>query len=139
MLDAVLARPGGEHLPQPTGELVNRFRDDAGEIVGYIWWPAIFVGQASFAIAAVAIMLRIDVLMTVVVLLPLLVVVVVAQLATARLQHYRRLSRTATGGVTGFLGEVFGAVQAVQVGGCRTARRRALRRAQRAAPPRHGA
>jgi ABC-type multidrug transport system fused ATPase/permease subunit len=41
----------------------------------------------------------------------------VAQAATARVQHYRAARQLATGRVTGALGEVFGAVQAVQVAG----------------------
>ncbi len=115
LLDRVLDRPGAQHLPEPTGELVNRFRDDAGEIMGYLWWPGIVIGQIAFAAVALTIMVQIHALMTLVVALPLLAVVVVAQLATSRLQHYRRTSRGATGNVTGFLGEAFGAVQAIQV------------------------
>ena len=117
LLDRVLDRPGAQHLPEPTGELVNRFRDDAGEIMGYLWWPGIVIGQLVFAAVGLTIMVQIHALMTLVVALPLLVVLVIAQLATSRLQHYRRTSRGATGNVTGFLGEVFASVQAIQVAG----------------------
>lgn len=117
MLEHVLARPGADHLPEPTGELVNRFRDDAGEVMGYIWMPAILVGQGLFALVAVFVMARIHAPMTLVMLVPLLFVVVIAQIATARMQNYRRASRVATGDVTGFLGEIFGSVQAIQVAG----------------------
>ena len=37
------------------------------------------------------------------------------QLATKRIEEYRRASRKATGIVTGFIGELFGAAQAVKV------------------------
>ena len=117
LLDRILDRPGAQHLPEPTGELVNRFRDDAGEIMGYLWWPGIVIGQLVFATVAITIMAQIHALMTLVVVLPLLAVVVVAQLASSRLQHYRRKSRGATGNVTGFLGEAFASVQAIQVAG----------------------
>ena len=67
-------------------------------------------------------------------------------LASRRIERYRTASREATGQVTGFLGEVFGAVQAVKVAGaeaqraCRllpldAQRRRAAR--QRARPRVH--
>ncbi len=48
-------------------------------------------------------------------LLPLLVVGVVANIAMQRIEQYRSASRQATGKVTGFIGEFFGAVQAVKV------------------------
>jgi ATP-binding cassette subfamily B protein len=48
-------------------------------------------------------------------LVPLVIVGVVANLATGRIEHYRRASRQAGGKVTGFIGELFGAVQAVKV------------------------
>jgi ATP-binding cassette, subfamily B, bacterial len=117
LLERVLQRPGALHLPEPTGELVNRFRDDAGEIMGYLWWPGIVIGQLVFATVAIAIMAEIHALMTLIVVLPLVAVVAIAQLASSRLQHYRRTSRGATGHVTGFLGEAFGSVQAIQVAG----------------------
>ncbi|CAG1016757.1 partial putative multidrug resistance ABC transporter ATP-binding/permease protein YheI, partial [Anaerolineales bacterium] len=45
----------------------------------------------------------------------LIIVGIVANLATSRIEHYRRASRQAGGKVTGFIGEFFGAVQAVKV------------------------
>jgi ATP-binding cassette subfamily B protein len=48
-------------------------------------------------------------------LVPLVIVGIVANLATSRIEHYRRASRQAAGRVTGFIGEFFGAVQAVKV------------------------
>ncbi|NOH03179.1 MAG: ABC transporter ATP-binding protein [Chloroflexi bacterium] len=50
-------------------------------------------------------------------LIPLVIVGVVANIATSRIEHYRRASRQAAGKVTGFIGEFFGAVQAVKVAG----------------------
>ena len=42
-------------------------------------------------------------------LIPLIIVGIVANIATSRIEHYRRASRQATGNVTGFIGEFFGA------------------------------
>jgi ATP-binding cassette subfamily B protein len=47
--------------------------------------------------------------------LPFIVVGIIASTATDRIERYRRASRKATGIVTGFIGEFFGAVQAVKV------------------------
>jgi ATP-binding cassette subfamily B protein len=52
---------------------------------------------------------------TVMALVPLIVVGIVANIATSRIEHYRRASRQAAGDVSGFIGEFFGAVQAVKV------------------------
>jgi len=51
-----------------------------------------------------------------IVFLPLLAIVAVAQVVTRRLQQSRAASQVATSRVTGALGEIFGAVQAVQIG-----------------------
>src|SRR6185503_1970438 len=48
-------------------------------------------------------------------LIPLVIVGIIANIATGRIEHYRRASRQAAGHVTGFIGEFFGAVQAVKV------------------------
>jgi len=48
-------------------------------------------------------------------ILPLLIVVAVANLARVRVQQYREANRSSAGDVTGFIGEMFEGVQAVQV------------------------
>jgi ATP-binding cassette subfamily B protein len=68
-------------------------------------------------VIAFLVMMSINPLITLGVFLPLILVVALATLASNRLEKYRKASREATGEVTGFLGEVFGAVQAVQVAG----------------------
>lgn len=80
----------------------------------------LFAGLVAFAI-----MVRIDAIISFAVILPLVAVVGVSQIVRHRLQKYHRASRAATGDVTGFLGELFGAVQAVKVAG---AEQRVLRR-----------
>ena len=57
----------------------------------------------------------IDPTITLVVMLPLMLVIVLSNLATKAIQKYRKASREAAGKITGFIGELFGAAQAVQV------------------------
>ena len=52
---------------------------------------------------------------TLTVSLPLLILGGIINLASQRIQHYRRASRTASGKVSSFIGEIFGAVQAIQL------------------------
>jgi len=63
----------------------------------------------------VVIMLYVNVPITLLALLPLVGIALLAHTATGRIEAYRRASRKAAGQVTGFIGELFGAVQAVQV------------------------
>jgi ATP-binding cassette, subfamily B, bacterial len=117
MLDHVLRQPGARALPSSPGEAISRFRDDVSGVVESIRFPMFVAGQVAFGIVALTIMLRINARITLIVLIPLVAVVVTSQVLTNRLQSYRRASRMSTGGITGFLGELFGAVQAVQVAG----------------------
>jgi len=61
------------------------------------------------------ILLRVNALITLLVFLPLICVVAIAQGMKKHLERYRRASREATGRVTSAIGEIFGAVQAIQV------------------------
>jgi ATP-binding cassette subfamily B protein len=117
MLDRILERPGARALNESPGEAISRFRDDAEQAEDAISWTLDTIGTALFAIVAVVILLRIDARMTLLVFGPLVGVIAVARIASARLEHYRQASRAATGRVTGVIGEMFGAVQAVQVAG----------------------
>ena len=60
-------------------------------------------------------MLAIEARVTLVALSPFLIVGLLSYAATRRIEAYRRASRKAAGKVTGFLGEILGAVQAVKV------------------------
>ena len=53
--------------------------------------------------------------MTFGVFVPIFVVVFVVNVARQRIQQYRKESREAAGGVTGFIGEMFGAAEAIKV------------------------
>lgn len=117
MLLHILGRPGADALPGSPGEALTRFRDDVAGVVELLWFPQLFLGQFISGIVAFIILLRVNWLITVAVFLPLVVIIGITQALASRLQSYRRASRQATGGITGFLGELFGAVQAVKVAG----------------------
>jgi ATP-binding cassette subfamily B protein len=117
MLRRVLTLPGAKALPSSPGEAISRFRDDVEGGTDSMITLNDFIASTVFAIVALTVMLSINVGITLGVFLPLTVVIAVANLASGRIEVYRRASREATGAVTGFLAEVFGAVQAVQVAG----------------------
>ncbi|MFH2103556.1 MAG: ABC transporter ATP-binding protein [Chloroflexota bacterium] len=115
LLGHILRRPGASPLPDSPGEAVSRFRNDVLEIPLFvIWINDIIVGLIIIAVS-IGLMVEISPTVTLLGLAPLLVVGLIANAAVKRIEHYRRASRQATGRVTGFIGEFFGAVQAVKV------------------------
>jgi ATP-binding cassette subfamily B protein len=117
MLSRILQRPGARALPSSSGEAVSRFRDDIDETLWSVMYFNDVIALTAFAVVGMTIMLRINAWITLAVLLPLALIVVVTQRVAERIEQYRKASREATGAVTGFLGEIFGAVQAVKVAG----------------------
>src|SRR5712692_6021810 len=115
LLERILERPGARAVPGSPGEAISRFRDDAELAEDAISWTLDSIGTASFAIIAVVILLKINVLITILVFVPLVGVVAIVRVANNRLEKYRTASRQATGRVTSAIGEIFGSVQAIQV------------------------
>lgn len=114
MFEHILDRPGARALPSSTGEAVSRFRGDVDDVGQFTAWALFIVAQGLFAVVAIMIMARINLRITVFVFLPLAGVVAAANMAMTRVQRYREASRSATGNVTGFIGEVFDAAQAIK-------------------------
>jgi ATP-binding cassette subfamily B protein len=115
LLARILQLPGANALPASPGEAISRFREDADESPSFLMGANDVVAWLIFAAIALTIMVRINATITLCVFLPLVLVVGLANRARTRLNQYRRASREATGAVTGFVGEVMGAVQAIQV------------------------
>jgi len=115
LLKHILRRPGASALPDSPGEAISRFRGDVFEIPLFALWLNDIMGSLSFSVIALIIMMRISPLITVLALLPFIVVGIIAGVSTHRIDEYRRASRRSAGIVTGFIGEFFGAVQAVKV------------------------
>ncbi len=115
LLTHILRRPGASALPDSPGEAISRFRGDVFEISLFALWINDILGMLAFGVVAIVSMLAINVSVTLVALLPFIFVGLLANSATARIEMYRRASRKTTGIVTGFIGEFFGAVQAVKV------------------------
>jgi len=115
LLTYILKRPGASQLPDSPGEAVSRFKTDVDQIPLFvILINDILVGVGIIAYA-IYLMAQISVSVTVMALIPLIIVGIVANIATKRIEHYRAASRQAAGKVSGFIGEFFGAVQAIKV------------------------
>lgn len=116
MMKYILRRPGAAALPGSPGEAVSRFRGDVDKVMFFASdWMVDFLGLAGGAVLGLIILFRVNASLTLTVVVPLIVVVTLANLMRKRLEHYREMERKAHGRVLGFLGETFGAVQAVKV------------------------
>ena len=115
LLARILEHPAARAVPASPGEAISRFRDDTQVVVQFLTWTLDPVGQIVVTIIALVVLARIDPLLTLTVFLPLLFVLVLVNMASKRIERYRRASQESIGEVTGLLGEAFGAVQAVKL------------------------
>lgn len=117
LLERILNRPGARPVPGSPGEAISQFRDDVDQIVGMVGSTIDLIGSLVFAVVALWMLLRINVTITLLVFIPLALISNLANRATSRITAYHKASREATAQVTGGIGEMFGAVQAIQVAG----------------------
>ncbi len=116
LMKHVLRQPGARALPNSPGEAVSRFRGDADRLTQFVAdWMVDFLGFTLAALVGLGVLFAVNAQVTLVVLLPLAVVITVTNLMRGRLEAYREARRKAAGRVTGFLGESYGAVQAIKV------------------------
>ena len=110
----ILRKPGAQALPDSPGEAISRFRGDV-KIIGDILEKLNFLIEWTiFAVVGMIIMLRIQPLITVIVVIPLSIIVFAASLAKKWIQKFHREAREATGKVTGFIAELFGTAQTIK-------------------------
>jgi ATP-binding cassette subfamily B protein len=119
IMKRILQRPGANPLPSGSspGEAISRLRDDMQHISEFMTWTIDPIGQAlAFSIAFVT-LARIDPVMTAFAFTPLLIILTLVNVLNRRITQYRKANQESIGQVTGLLGELFGAVQAVKVAG----------------------
>lgn len=119
MLAGVVFGPGAvaSRLPATSGDTTNRMRDDVEDFIWFIDTWLDTWGSAVFSAVALAVMFRIDPVVTAVGVLPLLTVTLITRLLSSRIQAWRRQLRESTGTVTGLIAEAFSAVLAVKGAG----------------------
>jgi ATP-binding cassette subfamily B protein len=120
LLEQLLQRPDTQVVPTSTGETISRFRDDVNTINQFFGSVFNLVGVSVFVLLAVGTMVRINLLLTLVAFLPMLLITIAIHLSRGRIIRFREANQVATGRVTGLLGEMFGAVQAIKVADAET-------------------
>lgn len=115
LIASLLRRPGALVPVVSPGEAVNRYRNDVTEVGDFPTWIADVIGNVLAFAIAVGIMASINLQVTLIVFVPLAGVLIVGHRVWAVWRAYYANAGRATDAVTGFLGELFGAVQAVKV------------------------
>ncbi len=115
MLGRIMQQPGARALPESPGAATSRFNGDVNELPLFALWMNDLFGALVLAVAAALIMTSIDPWITLWAFAPMLPILVVANVATSRVEQYRRATREASARVVGFIAETFGSVQAIKV------------------------
>jgi len=107
--------PASDRLPGSSGEAVSRFRDDARDIAQVldVWLDLVAAGLATAS--GIIVLFIISVPAALAILAPIIVVLGIGHLLAHRLRGWRWAEREATAGVTGFIGDAFGAISTVKV------------------------
>jgi ATP-binding cassette, subfamily B, bacterial len=126
MLRSLVEDPGpaAGRLPGAPGEAVSRFRDDVEDVamVLDVWLD--LSGALVSSLVALVVLVSIDASAAVAIAVPVVLAMAGTSWLGPRLRVWRREAREATARVTGFIGDTFGAVLAVQSGGAEHAVRR---------------
>lgn len=117
MLNSILKKHGSKAIESSAGEVINSFRDDVSQITTSIFWLATLIGQIIISIEAIVILLLINVEITLLVFIPLIIVIRLAQKSERNIEKNREEGRNATGAVNGAVGEIFESILSIKVSG----------------------
>lgn len=117
MLIHVLRRPGAQALPGSAGDAISRFRDDAQEYLRFLTFLPDLPTQMIALGSMLLILANVNLRLTLIALVPIVLSMFAAQMASRAVRRHRRATQDAIGAVTGSLGEILGAVQAVKLSG----------------------
>lgn len=115
MMQRILELPGSAATISAPGEMVSRFAGDARNVRQLAIQMLQITMHTMVVLVGLAIMFRLSPAATGLVLLPLFFSIILVNGVRKRIAAYRAAARGAEGDVTGFVGEIFAAVQAIKV------------------------
>ena len=123
ILRSLLSAPGAaaDRLPGSPGEALGRLRADVGGLVDFVDEFIPLVGAVLFAAGAFTVMARIDPVLTVVLVLPMVAVAVLSTTASGMVKRLHARTQQGAATVTGYLGELFGNLLAIKTAGAEDA------------------
>jgi ATP-binding cassette subfamily B protein len=114
LLAAVLRRPGARALPGSSGEAVGRMRDDVLSVSQALTYALDPLGMVVMVATALVTLARVNVLVTVAVMLPALGMMVIVNALGNRIATYREVAQQSGANVTGMIAETFAAFAAIK-------------------------
>ncbi len=115
LLSSILNMSTPQRVGSASGEVTNRFRDDAQAILSYLEQYIHLLGNLTFAVLAIIWMARIDVLVTIITVIPAILIITIVNVLRRFIQRYRTAQRVATEQSTNFINELFQSILAVKV------------------------
>ena len=115
LLTAILNVRAPGQISSASGEVTNRFRDDVQAVVRYLEIYIHLWGNLIFAVLAILTMVRINVTVTLITVIPGILIVIIVDAARKYIQQFRTAQRIATERSTNFINEMFQAVLAIKV------------------------
>jgi ATP-binding cassette, subfamily B, bacterial len=115
LMDRLLRRPAARASGSPPAGLVNTMRDDVNAVVTAPIALMDTVTSGIFTVVALVVLANTNLLATLVVVIPLMVVFPIVRAAAGRVTRFRRAGREATVDVTSFLTSALEATTSVQV------------------------
>ncbi len=111
----LVTAPRSRQLAVSPSEAISTFRDDVDDLLAYMENWVDLGGVLVFAGGATIVMFTIDARLATFVIIPLLLTLGLTQALSPQIRKRRRAMRVATEEVTGFVGEMFGGVQAIKL------------------------
>lgn len=119
VLAGVLRRPAARALPESVGDSLGRLHQDQRQVTLLHTWIADPIGQAVALGAALFVLARISVWLTLLIAVPVVVAAAGANALSQRVQSARDVLQKALGARTAVLADLFSGVSAIQLGGAR--------------------
>ncbi len=115
LITAIMNMSAPHRVSTASGEVTNRLRDDVDGIVRYLEQYIHLWGNTIFAILAIIWMVRIDVTVTLITIIPSILIITTVNFARRFIRRYRNAQRVATEKSTNFVNELFQSILAVKV------------------------
>lgn len=116
LIAAIMDMAAPLRVSTASGEVTNRFRDDVQAIVSYLEQYIHLWGNLTFATLAVIWMVRINVAVTAITVIPSILIITIVNVSRRYIRRYRTAQRVATERSTNFINELFHSILAVKVG-----------------------
>ncbi|MGO4548539.1 ABC transporter ATP-binding protein [Paenibacillus sp. 2TAB23] len=100
-----------------SGEVIVNMRDDSDQAENAISWTLDVIGKFVFAAVSFVVLFSINGKITCLVFIPLILIVVITNLANRRLEQYRSANRTAASNVATVIGEIAEMSQIIKIFG----------------------